>query len=105
MKDGGHQGKSSTLNVPYEEIIFKQALDRGAFGEVYCGQWRGNEVAIKVGTAMLCRSLHNEFCTAGFFFRADDAAIPASIQERGVCDELFAPPKCCSDDGGVPEPP
>ena len=40
--------RSSALNVPYQEITFRHALDRGAYGEVYCGQWRGNEVAVKV---------------------------------------------------------
>lgn len=48
----GYQGRSSALNVPYEEITFRHALDRGAFGEVYCGQWRGNEVAIKVSAVL-----------------------------------------------------
>ena len=48
MRGGGDQGRSSALNVAYDEITFGRALDRGAFGEVYCGQWRGNEVAVKV---------------------------------------------------------
>lgn len=46
-------GGRSTLNIPYNEIEFGRALDRGAFGEVYYGLWRANDVAIKV-----CSLLH-----------------------------------------------
>ena len=38
----------TVLNVNYEEVEILQSLDRGAFGEVYVGRWRGNEVAVKV---------------------------------------------------------
>ena len=38
----------TVLNVNYEEVEIQEALDRGAFGEVYVGRWRGNEVAVKV---------------------------------------------------------
>lgn len=38
----------TVLNVNYEEVEMQQSLDRGAFGEVYVGRWRGNEVAVKV---------------------------------------------------------
>lgn len=47
------QGAKSALNIPYKEIEFGRALDRGAFGEVYYGLWRGNDVAIKVCDAVL----------------------------------------------------
>ena len=45
--ENGKRG-DTTLNVPYHEISLGDALDRGAFGEVYRGSWRGNEVAVKV---------------------------------------------------------
>lgn len=45
-KDGG--GRELALNIPFSEVKFGKTLDRGAFGEVYCGLWRGNDVAIKV---------------------------------------------------------
>ena len=38
----------TVLNVNYEEVEIQESLDRGAFGEVYVGRWRGNEVAVKV---------------------------------------------------------
>ena len=47
LKDSD-SGRNSTLNIPYAEVKFGRALDRGAFGEVYSGVWRGNDVAIKV---------------------------------------------------------
>lgn len=55
-RDGG-SGRNSALNIPYDEVEFGQALDRGAFGEVYCGLWRGNDVAIKVCIASVVRSI------------------------------------------------
>lgn len=48
LHDSGATGRVSALNIPHGEINFGPALDRGAFGEVYCGSWRGNDVAIKV---------------------------------------------------------
>ena len=42
--------RSHTLNVPFTEIRMGRSLDRGAFGEVYHGFWRDNEVAVKVST-------------------------------------------------------
>ena len=44
----GTNNKEHTLNIPIEEVQFGASLDRGAFGEVYHGFWRDNEVAIKV---------------------------------------------------------
>lgn len=38
----------TALNVVYSEVAVKEVLDKGAFGEVYRGSWRGNEVAVKV---------------------------------------------------------
>lgn len=33
--------------VPYEELQFKEIIGRGTFGEVYRGEWKGEEVALK----------------------------------------------------------
>ena len=38
----------TALNVVYSDILMREELDRGAFGEVCRGSWRGNDVAIKV---------------------------------------------------------
>ena len=48
----GGSSKERTLNIPYHEVQIGKSLDRGAFGEVYHGFWRDNEVAVKV-------SVHN----------------------------------------------
>ena len=45
---GGRVRSAPTLSIPLQEIQFEEPLDRGAFGEVFRGYWRGNEVAIKV---------------------------------------------------------
>ena len=39
----------SALHVNFSEIAMGQSLDRGAFGEVFHGRWRGNDIAVKVG--------------------------------------------------------
>ena len=38
----------SALHVNYGEIEVGASLDRGAFGEVFKGVWRGNDIALKV---------------------------------------------------------
>ena len=35
------------LSVPYKELQFKQVVGRGSFGEVYRGEWNGQDVALK----------------------------------------------------------
>ena len=39
---------SRSLSITYEELELGKLLDRGASGEVYRGQWQGNDVAVKV---------------------------------------------------------
>ena len=43
----------TALNVSYSEVAVEQVLDRGAFGEVCRANWRGNEVAVKVGSHLI----------------------------------------------------
>ena len=43
-------GRNHVLNIPFNEIHMGRSLDRGAFGEVFHGVWRDNEVAVKVHT-------------------------------------------------------
>ncbi len=38
----------SALHVDFDEIEMGPSLDRGAFGEVFKGRWRGNDIAVKV---------------------------------------------------------
>jgi serine/threonine protein kinase len=38
----------TALNVVYGEVEVEEVLDKGAFGEVCRGRWRGNEVAVKL---------------------------------------------------------
>lgn len=38
----------TALNVAYSEVAVQEELDRGAFGAVCRGNWRGNNVAVKV---------------------------------------------------------
>lgn len=107
-KDGS-SGRNSALNIPYNEVEFGRALDRGAFGEVYRGVWRGNDVAIKVCMYVaLCylvlKGLVNLYRTLwcgchcfirvliGICLRPDDKGISPGLQERSVCDELLAAP-------------
>ena len=40
----------TALNVVYGEVEVEEVLDKGAFGEVCRGRWRGNEVAVKVSS-------------------------------------------------------
>eukprot|EP00002_Diphylleia_rotans_P016600 TRINITY_DN322_c0_g2_i1.p1 TRINITY_DN322_c0_g2~~TRINITY_DN322_c0_g2_i1.p1 ORF type:complete len:2542 (+),score=316.64 TRINITY_DN322_c0_g2_i1:99-7724(+) len=35
------------MHIPYKEIRFGKLIGQGSFGDVYCGEWRGTEVAIK----------------------------------------------------------
>ncbi len=38
----------SALHVDFSEIEMGPSLDRGAFGEVFRGYWKGNDIAVKV---------------------------------------------------------
>ena len=41
---------------------------------------------------------------AGICLGTDDQGIFECIQERSICNELFAPSQCGSDDGCMPDP-
>ncbi len=53
----------SALHVNFTEIEMGPSLDRGAFGEVFKGRWRGNDIAVKVyralGLTVLCGYVQN----------------------------------------------
>lgn len=45
-----------TQHVNHADIQFGDAIDRGAYGEVFRGVWQGNDVAIKVFSSGLLTS-------------------------------------------------
>lgn len=56
------QAVGTTLNVNYSDIEVGEPLDRGAFGEVYRGKWKGNVVAVKVKTSHILYYTYTAMC-------------------------------------------
>lgn len=52
-----------STGITYKDIKFSKLLGKGSQGEVYLGQWRGLQVAVKkIDTSVVAPEIVEEFC-------------------------------------------
>ena len=79
--------------MAYSEVVVQEELDRGAFGAVCRGNWRGNNVAVKVhNIADHCLYIHHLSVAAVQHWQTNTRD-HGGLSERGLCHELSPPPQ------------
>ena len=69
------------FRVPFEELVFKKRIGRGAMGEIMLASWRGEEVAAKIIRADFALGRGEQAAVAEF---VREAAIFSQLRHRNV---------------------
>ena len=67
------------LRIPFEELVFKKRIGRGAMGEIMLASWRGEDVAAKL--------IRTDFAMG----RGEQAAVAEFMREAAISSQLRHP--------------